>query len=77
LKKWRRGQHALERGRIALVGPVSLGRDHGIDVEIDGVLVRPASERFLPLRARSRRIRSSAVGLSMPLCSAIRVSIWR
>src|SRR5207237_670476 len=41
------------------------------------LLIQSSFESFLPLRPRSRRMRSSIVGVSTPLSSAIRVSISR
>ena len=40
-------------------------------------LSHSALDSFLPLRSRSSRIRSSAVGVSMPLSLAMRFSISR
>jgi hypothetical protein len=41
------------------------------------LLTQSALDNFLPLRARSIRVRSSAEGVSMPLSAAIRFSISR
>ena len=41
------------------------------------LLVHSSFDSFLPLRARSSRIRSSALGVSMPLSLAICLSISR